>query len=202
MTGGMRNRAPAQVMVLTGAVMLVLIGAVAVVADWGMFFVIQREMQSAADAAALAAVWYSPVCNGTSQTWVDAGCQTAGPTPRSACAGLRDFACETAFRFALANLGSIVGICDNFNPSTSITASQNGTHANPTVNIYVVHIECNARHLMGNVVPNVLPTFLLTANAAATIGWRDTNGDVVGDPPVGSPPPSPPLISRLVLITS
>ena len=58
----LRRRQPAQITALALYAMLVLTGALALVVDAGVFFVTQRQLQTAVDAAALAAVWYSPVC--------------------------------------------------------------------------------------------------------------------------------------------
>src|ERR1700716_1171121 len=78
-----RRRQPAQTFVLAALAMTSMLGAVSMVIDAGVYFVIQRQLQNAADAAALAAVWYDPACPSThvdsaGQTdWLKAGCQSS-----------------------------------------------------------------------------------------------------------------------------
>ena len=56
------RRQPGQVLALAALAMVAVVGGLAMVIDTGMFFVIQRQLQSAADAGALAGAWHDPIC--------------------------------------------------------------------------------------------------------------------------------------------
>ena len=62
MRRALQRRARAQVFAITAVVMVATVGALAMVVDVGMFLVVQRQFQTAADAGALAGAWYQPVC--------------------------------------------------------------------------------------------------------------------------------------------
>src|SRR5439155_27371846 len=78
-----RRRQPAQTFVIAALAMTSMLGALSMVIDAGVYFVIQRQLQNAADAAALAAVWYDPACPSGTSEWLNAGCQSSaqGPVP-------------------------------------------------------------------------------------------------------------------------
>src|SRR5207253_5140984 len=68
-----------QTIVIAAVAMVAIVGGLAMVVDAGMFFVVQRQFQAAADAGALAGAWYGPVCTVPLE-----GCETsalAAPTP-------------------------------------------------------------------------------------------------------------------------
>src|SRR5258707_15382587 len=58
----MRHRSRGQTIVFAALAMVALVGGLAMVVDTGMFFVIQRDLHSAADAGALAGAWHQPIC--------------------------------------------------------------------------------------------------------------------------------------------
>ena len=58
----LRHRHPAQIAVIAPFAIIALIGVLGLVIDIGMFRLIDSELENAADAAALAAAWYDPVC--------------------------------------------------------------------------------------------------------------------------------------------
>ena len=94
----MRRRARGQTIVIAAIAMVAVVGAVAMVIDAGMFFVIQRQLQSAADAGALAGAWYDPICLKPA-----VGCLPPGPGGPTAQ--------QIAREVALANAQTIDGLC-------------------------------------------------------------------------------------------
>src|ERR687885_81237 len=62
----MRRRERGQAIALAAAAMIALVGAVAFVVDFGFFLEGRRELQNAADNAALAGVVYMPDCANSS----------------------------------------------------------------------------------------------------------------------------------------
>lgn len=191
----MKRRSRGQAVVVAAMAMIAMIGAVAIVVDWGVFYVLQREMQSAAEAGALAAVWYPPACP------FSTGCQTSGPTPQGNCT---DWSCQAATDFATANLGPATALCAPVNGQqyaiNAYSAGSTPLGSDPFVSIYVVEISCQARHWMGTILPNVSPTMRIDVNAAATVGWLGANGDLSNTPLL--PSPNSTLIARLFLSPS
>jgi hypothetical protein len=197
MTIALRSRARGQTIVFAALGMVALVGASAMVIDLGIFFVIQRQMQNAADTGALASVWYDPVCDPATQG--SGGCQTSGswislhPIPPSDPCFTRTFSpsdrepCAVAKEYANRNLDLVAGLC----------SGPYGNAAPPTVNsypalpyhltggagvvqIYVVTIECNAPYWFGHIFPNLPLSHHIATSSAATIGWRGANGDLAG----------------------
>src|SRR6266851_4935095 len=80
----MRRRQPAQTFIMAALGMVSMIGALSMVVDAGVYFVLQRQLQNAADAAALAAVWYEPACFNLAD-WEAAGCQKTAPPTAPGC---------------------------------------------------------------------------------------------------------------------
>jgi hypothetical protein len=196
MTATLRARTRGQAIVFAAIGMVALVGASALVIDLGIFFVIQRSMQNAADTAALAAVWYAPVCNTG-----DPGCQPAASwpiPPGDPCLTAADPApCSVAKEYADRNLDLVSGLCSG--PYGNAARPQvNSFPAQPTyiltgggaVTIYVVTIDCDAPYWFGHIFPNLPLSHHIATNAAATIGWRGPNGDLSGTP-------STTLIARL-----
>src|ERR1700738_4803833 len=62
MRRSIRHRQSGQTIVLAAVAMVAVVGALAMVIDAGIFFVVQRQLQTAADAGALAGAWHDPVC--------------------------------------------------------------------------------------------------------------------------------------------
>src|SRR6266851_622241 len=89
-----------------------MIGALSMVVDAGVYFVIQRQMQNAADAAALAAVWYGPACE-TVDLPHSFGCQAAASHPQpSNCTVVIEYApCTAATDQVIANWGVALSLC-------------------------------------------------------------------------------------------
>jgi Flp pilus assembly protein TadG len=206
-----RARARGQTLVFAAIAMVAMVGGVALVIDLGVFFVIEKQMQSAADAAALAAVWYEPVCIVPTQTV--AGCQSSAPlTPvRPPCDGARPdgdaLPCAVAVEFAERNLGAVRSMCGGPEGSGGVTVNPywGAASRNPSVNVYIVAIDCDARYWFGRIIPTLPMTRRIAVNAAATIGWRGDTGDVVSTLPTPLPAPlptpEPRIIARLVRTT-
>jgi Putative Flp pilus-assembly TadE/G-like len=203
------HRARGQTMVFAAISMVAIIGAVGLVVDFGVFFVIQRQMQSAANAGALAAVWYPPVCAAAQP-----GCQTevVAPVAGSSCDAPRhddahdndETACAVAYHFALANLGPIEALCNGpltssptpIDPRQMIFPYVIGLAPDPNVNVYGVTIQCDAQRWFGRILPGIGFTNHISTTGAATVGWLGANGDLSIVPL--TPPTGGQLIARLV----
>jgi uncharacterized membrane protein len=162
MLRALRHRARAQVFPLTAVVMVAAIGGLAMVVDVGMFFIVQRQFQTAADAGALAGAWYNPVC-----VVPAAGCQTSRT------------ATEVAQEVALANANSMRDLCGGVIPPPTVVA---GTRINlpARVNAIVVTVECDAGYTFGRILN--LSTAHISASSAAIIGMHLGDGEI-GDMP-------------------
>jgi hypothetical protein len=213
MMRGRRQRG--QVMVIAVVATVSMLGALSLVIDAGLYFVIKRQLQNAADAAALAAVWYDPACPGS--TWSDYGCQTAGgPTapecnvPPNNLSG-NALPCTAAVNQVKANSSVALSLCAGPILPTGAIAVDISAHPGvgppnsdpnlvvPNVTPYVVTVSCNAPHWFARVLPGVNLTMEINANAAAALGWRGDNGQLFGGPPPSPPsPPPPPLVARLI----
>jgi hypothetical protein len=210
------SRQRGQTLVIAALAMTAMLGALSMVVDAGVYFVIQRQLQNAADAAALDAVWYAPACfQGLGyQAWTDAGCQTsnAQPLPPGCNPFIAPDPCKAAVYAANANLGVAASLCQGPGTSGAIPvqiATSPGTGLNiPSVGTYVVTLSCDAPHWFARVLPGVCQAAMpgcsmrLSASAAAALGWLGQNGQLVGGqtPPPPTPPrTTTPLIARLIL---
>src|SRR5438874_11464393 len=63
------HRQRGQTIVFAAIAMVAVVGGLAMVVDVGMFLMVQRQLQTAADAGALAGAWHDRICPATS-----AGC--------------------------------------------------------------------------------------------------------------------------------
>jgi hypothetical protein len=203
----LRSRSKGQAIVFAALGMVALVGASAMVIDLGIFFVIQRSMQNAADTAALAAVWYDPVCEPAAQGV--GGCQPTGswvsqhPIPPGDSCASRPYTpsdrepCAVAKAYANRNLDLVAGLCSgpygNAAPPTVSSYPADPYHlisGGAIVHIYIVTIDCYAPYWFGHIFPNLPLSHHIATNAAATIGWRGPNGDLASTP-------STALIARL-----
>jgi Flp pilus assembly protein TadG len=201
-------------MVIAMLAMVSMLGALSMVVDAGIYFVIQHQLQNAADAAALDAVWYYPVCDDTlpSGQSGQAGCQTLNPDPAPAqCtappAG-NAAPCTAAVNTASANLGIAMSLCQGPNlPSgtipVQIAAGPLDRSLNlPNVRPYVVTVSCQAPHWFARVLPGVNLTALLSASSSAAIGWPGPNGQLMGQAPQPDTDPPTRLVARLIVFHS
>ena len=218
-----RRRQRAQTFVIAALAMTSMLGALSMVIDAGVYFVIQRQLQNAADAAVLAAVWYDPACPSgqlnqvTAQLdWLNAGCQTStsGPTPLNCDPSpavpnppypYDPRPCTAATQQVLANQSVALSLCAGPNlPSGTIQVNITaypGLPPSRSLNVpnvvpYVVTLSCDAPHWFGRALPNVKLTMNISVSAAAALGWLDTNGQLVGG---NRPTPTTPLVARLII---
>jgi len=212
------HRQRAQTMTIAVLAMTSMIGALSMVIDAGVYFVIQRQLQNAADAAALAAVWYDPSCDSTDPGWQAAGCQ---PTPAQIASGCPPPAdppdkgpCTAAVNEVLANQSVALSLCAGPNlpagqipvnidvyPSTQVVST-------PPIRPYIVTVSCDAPHWFGRIFSSISLTMHINASSAAALGWLQTNGGIIGGPrPLNAPcvsgvPLCPtPLAARLTAAT-
>jgi Flp pilus assembly protein TadG len=154
-----RRRERGQAIVMAAAAMVALVGAMAMVIDVGMFLVVQRQFQSAADAGALAGAWHDPVCLASA----GGGC-LASPS-----------ATVVATQVAQANADTVKQLCGGAAPTVTVTT---GTPLNrpQSVNWIVVTVQCDAGYSFGRILN--LTTKPISMSAAAAIGDRAPNGDI------------------------
>jgi len=182
--------------------MVAMVGMLSMVVDAGVYFVIQRQLQNAADAAALAAVWYGLPCKTVDPTY-SYGCQNPPPSPPPTCTDPAEYLpCTAATDQVRANWGVALSLCQG--PTNLPSAIPVDIHTKvygplviPYVSAYAVSVSCEAPHWFGRILPNISPTMHISASAAAAIGWRGPNGQLQG----GSYPPgvpTAPLMARLV----
>jgi hypothetical protein len=187
----LRHRQRAQITPLALYAVFVLVGALALVVDAGVFFVTQRQLQTAADAAALAAVWYTPVCSFT----LDPDCEAtapAVPTPPAGWSCNATAADQVACAVLQQNLGYTGALCSDISPEPDghLDRPSNGT------TYYVLTVNCDAPYWFARIFPSIPATVHLRVFARATVGYPTPTG-VTRDNP-NAPNPPPPLVSRLV----
>ena len=193
----LKHRQPAQITPLALYAMLILVGALSLVVDAGVFFVTQRQLQTAVDAAALAAVWYHPVCDslGSSQCQVvPPGPAPALPTPPPgwpACDPATKFADCVANAVLQENLGYTGALCRDLAPAPTGRTDAPGNG----LTYYIMTVDCDAPYWFARVFPSIPATAHIRAFARATIGFTTPTGVA---PTYSGPPPTPPIVSRLV----
>jgi hypothetical protein len=203
----MRRRQPAQVFVMAALATTAMIGTLSMVVDAGVYFVIQRQLQNAADAAALAAVWYVPACFNQS-AWQNAGCQATAPTPTAPGCPPPLFPsdtgpCTQAWNQLLANQSVALSLCAGPNlPAGTIPITME-SHPGPVlvvpaVSTYVVTFYCDAPHWFARIFPSVALTMHISVSASAALGWLGPNGQLQGGATQPAGPPPAPLVARLL----
>jgi len=174
-------------MVFAAVAMVAIVGAVAFVIDTGIFFVIQRQFQTAADAGALAGAWHDPICplaygppcQPSSATPLLVGTVVGSPpsckmppSPPGAQPNCAPCAAGfTACDVALANAQTVSQLC--IAPIQVIVAT--GTSLaliKPKVNDIVVIVKCDAGYSFGRILN--LSSRTLWSSAAAALGNRNT----------------------------
>jgi len=192
--------------------MTTMLGALSMVVDAGVFFVIQRQLQNAADAAALAAVWYDPACISSSgvlpnDTMDKHGCQNFDPNlwpfpaECSVPPNVANMPCSAAVAAVKANWSSVLGLCAGPNlPAGTIpvhiTAYPGVAPPAPSPQLppYVVSVSCDAPRWFARVLPGLSATVHLNGNASAALGWLGPSGQLQATPP--APPIR--LVARLM----
>ncbi|GAC1316459.1 MAG: hypothetical protein NVSMB2_09350 [Chloroflexota bacterium] len=171
MRRGLKTRLRAQTLPFAAMALVAMVGALAMVVDTGMFLVIQRQLQAAADAAALAGAWYPNVCPSGAD-----GCSTGDAT-------------TVAHNIAIANASRISPLCDG---GPTVDPPLIGARLNRPLdaNTIVVTVSCDATYSFGRILPGV-STKHIAASAAAAIGNRAANGDIAPFGPCPTPTPTP-----------
>ncbi|HLZ27696.1 MAG TPA: pilus assembly protein TadG-related protein [Chloroflexota bacterium] len=186
---GYRQRA--QTFVFAAVAMVAMVGGLAIVIDGGMFFLIQRQFQTAADAGALAGAWHDPICPGNALYSPPCIASPAAPTPVGTvvgtppncvsppspvganpscvdCPGTPGFpACDVA----LANAKTVSQLC--IGPIRAIVATGTTLIKPARVNTIVVTVKCDAGYTFGRILN--LSSRTLWASAAAALGNRSAN---------------------------
>lgn len=155
-----RRRQRGQTIIMATIVMTAMLGAVAMVIDTGIFLVVQRQLQSAADAGALAGAWHDPVC----------------PLGADLCLSTGSAFTE-ASAVALANAETIKQLCGGAIDAPTVSVGTPINHLiRPNVNWIVVTVQCSAGYSFGRILG--LDRRVISASSAAAIGDRDPNGDM------------------------
>lgn len=189
MRRGVTHRQGGQTIVLAAIALVAVVGGLAMVIDTGMFFVIQRQFQSAADAGALAGAWHDPICPNavgfappcipSPATPVMVGTMVGSPQSCVApppvgvapsCAPcLGPPGVYTACDVALANAESINPLC---NGTLRVIVGTGTTLVRPSnVNVLVVFVQCDAGYSFGRILN--LTTKTVSASSAAALGNRN-----------------------------
>lgn len=209
------HRQRSQAILMAALSMMAVIGGLAIVIDIGMFMVIQRQLQSAADAGALAGAWYDPICpddhTAARPVFTPAGCRQAPPQaipqPLNTSSPCDPFdstipqpcaPCQSGYPtcdVAMANGKSTAQLCGG---AIHVTVSAGTQLIVPKqVNTIVVIAECDAGYSFGRIFN--LSAKRVTASAAAAIGTWTGGGDIGDMPPSCTMPHTPPcLIARLL----
>jgi uncharacterized membrane protein len=167
----LRHRHSGQTLSLAAVFMVALVGGLAMVIDTGMFLVVQRQFQSAADAGALAGAWYYPVC--AIYDPVDLTRQVGCHAPPGPLGGRH--AQDVASEVARANANHLEGLCGE---PVEVPTPETGTTLNlpHDVNAISVTVRCNAGYSFGRILN--LKSAKISASAAAAIGFRDADGEM------------------------
>lgn len=157
---------------------LACIGILGLVLDIGLFRVLDSEFENAADAAALAAAWYPPVCPLAAG---DLRCKSNSD------------ATTVATNFLNRNLGPASALC-SAPPSLANGGImvQSNQIQNPSAPAVSVIVRCNAPYLAGGIL-GLNGGSQITRWATAAIGNEQPNGSL-GDYALTSDP----LIAALV----
>jgi Putative Flp pilus-assembly TadE/G-like len=177
-----------------------MIGLLAMVIDAGLFYMVDSELQNAADAAALAAVWYLPACQ-NNQNCAPASDDQRVPVTQlvganlglasALCAGPPPLSDSPTGASYVANVGNV---------SASVT---NSSLVFPPTQSVTVTAHCNSIFPLGGFVGR--SSLSLNASATAAIGLSyvppgssQPSGDIdlSGWPPASDP--TLPLAARLV----
>jgi hypothetical protein len=180
----LRGRQPAQIALIMPIAVITCIGVLGLVLDIGLFRVIDSEFENAADAAALAAAWYDPVCPGLGDTQLptDTRCIRADNQP--------DSAPVIATAVAQANLGLASKLCAS-QPTIIVQPGQLNTPSAPAVSVI---IQCHAPYLAGAVL-GLTGGSDITRWASAAIG--DEQNGSLSDYNLNDPSP---LVAALVAL--
>ncbi|MDQ6671957.1 MAG: pilus assembly protein TadG-related protein [Chloroflexota bacterium] len=184
MRSRLRHKHPAQIAVITPLAIIAFVGLLGLVVDIGVFRLIDGELENAADAAALAAAWYDPVCP-----------YTPDIDPRCAADNQPGMALRVAQQFASYNTGLAGALCGSPLPRLDDNSVRVHSIQSPKTTGVTVILQCRAGYLAGRVLG--LGSTDITRWGTAAIGERQPGG-TMGPYVVYVDTTSPPLIAGLV----
>jgi len=166
----MRRRERGQIIVFAAVIMVAVVGAMALVIDVGIFLIIQRQFQSAADAGALAGAWHDPVCPFPDPASPNSPGMNLCLGPKST--GAPTAAERVARQLAQVNGDRAAGLCGGA-VTVTVPSPDGGVPRNVPKNVraIVVTVECDAGYMFGRILPGLI-TKHISASAAAAIGDR------------------------------
>jgi hypothetical protein len=167
------HRQPAQIALIMPIAVLACIGILGLVLDIGIFRVIDSEFENAADAAALAAAWYDPVCPSIDRPGLpaDPRCLT-NPDGTLRTDNTRDSASTIASRVASANLGLASRLCAD----TPVVNPQIHSIQSPNAQALSVIVSCHAPYLAGAAIQVNSGSSQITRWATAALGSVQLDG--------------------------
>jgi len=182
MRGVIEHRQRGQSIAFAAVAMVAVVGAVAIVIDAGIFFVVQRQLQTAADAGALAGAWHDPICPNAVGYAPPCQPSAAGPpvdpldpTAPVPCPGVPGFvACDVA----QANANTVAQLCGGSVPPPIIARGTKLIRP-ANVNTIVVTVQCDAGYSFGRILN--LTTKRISASAAAALGNRQATPPLCND---------------------
>lgn len=141
--------------------LIAMVGVLALVVNAGLMYMIRSEMQNAADAAALAAVWYPPVCQDSEPL-----SPPTPPAPPPQCGDSRGTDAVSAGQAYFAQNTRIAsGLCVSL-PLAQVSAGANAPSQLPP-NYVVVSAICTANVTFGSIFS--IPSITLKVNAVAAL---------------------------------
>ncbi len=180
-------RQRAQIAIVAPFAIIALVSILGLVLDFGIFRIIDSELENAAGAAALAAVWYDPDCPVTD--------------PRGGVGNTTGYADTAAEQFAQKNFGVATVLCGSTPTIDHPVLSHPINQPNALAVTVIVH--CDAGYLAGRLLG--LGSVTITRWGTAAIGNAVVDGTswkmgTYLPPPGGMVPPvgSPNLIAGLV----
>lgn len=181
---GLRHKHPAQIGVIAPFAIIALIGVLGLVIDIGVFQVIDSELENAADAAALAAAWYDPVCP-----------VAPDPDPRCADGNQPGMAITVAQQYVDYNTSLASALCGSPIPRLDNNSVLAHPIQSPRAQGVTVILQCRAGYLAGRILG--LGSTEITRWGTAAIGEQQAGGAMGGYVARGGSL-TPPLIAGLV----
>jgi len=190
----LRRRQRGQTVLIAAGAMTAVIGAVALVVDTGMFYIVQRQFQTAADQGALAGAWYFPVCQDPGPVVQITGCHNVNLSPPGG-----GHANDVARQITMLNVEHVAPLCTQNSLQVTVQSGGAGLQApRDHVNAIVVTVTCDAAFAFGQILN--LQTNTISASAkAAMFGW-DPPTQTFHDFPASCPTPAtgPCVMARLI----
>lgn len=189
MSKQLRHKQRSQIIVIAPIALLAFAGMLGVVVEIGLSKLIQSEMQNAADAAALASVWYgpdAPCSSSDNRCAIDNAQVTTAALPDNSPSAAAN---KVARDYVQANGQLATTLCG----APLDVSPQPGNLKVPRVNAITVVVSCQAG-FFGAQLFGLLPREIWAAGTAA-IGSDDATGNIVAP---RSPGPGEKFVGRLV----